>query len=526
MFLRRCFQLHTFGLFFLFQLSAYSSELCVSFYKDSVQRKTEPKVETISSYNGETTQNNAQVYYPSNVGEVQTIIRNALKTGQKVRFSGSSHSTSSLILGPGVYVKNSSLNKIIGLKKKGANGAIVEVESGVKVADLVDYLEKHGYSLGFAYPYYNGLTIGGLLATGSHGSSRKHRALSSQNIVEMTLIDGRGDVVVANKSTPKLLKAARVNLGLLGFVHKIQLRVVPDFNIRFTNQALEGATALLSTPGKVNWGRAADTEYHYWFPALDRSVKVSGDITKDPVMPGAKSVVLGQNNDPVRQNAEWLALSKGQADAATGKVLEDRRFETLSKGPPSYIYLDAEGKEVRANGVVGKSAAMLISKRIPLNPVYTTEDISFSFPMKDAPKVMTLIHEFSAKNEFYHPFLGVFLRFVRADGSTYLSHIERAGDAPGNLFVMAEFFEVKKYDSAVEDSRSVQLRHKLVEALTAQNLVSFHWGKNTDQIFAIPSNVGLIGADAISEFDLVRKSMDPYDVFTNDFAESVLLKEK
>lgn len=477
----------------------------------------------IISYNYETVAKDVPIYFPSTVEEAQSLILRARQNQVQVRFSGASHSTSSIILDTGIYIKSKNMNRILGVKQDPEHGAIVEVESGVKLGDLADYVGEKGYSLGFAYPYYSGLTIGGLLSTGSHGSSRKHTALSSQNIVEVTLVNGLGEIVTINGHNPEALKAARVSLGLLGFISKIKLKIFPDFNIEFRSTTLVGEKALLNKPGTVNWGAVADTEYFYWFPSRDRAVKVEGHITNRKTFPGAQSVVLGASNDGgLEDKISYQVLKYGMNHPLFNGWLEDYRFKSISQGPPPYTYIK-DGKEVSAQGIVGPSSKMLISKRVPLNPVYTTQDIAFAFRVEDAPQVMGLIKEFCVKNDFYHPFLSVFLRFAHSNGENYLSVIERPGQSEHTLYVLAEFFEPKEYSEHNPPTVSSRLRDQLINLLASKNLITLHWGKNTDKLFETQANRAHLGSN-IQEFEKVRRVMDPDGIFKNDFSEEFLLR--
>lgn len=62
----------------------------------------------------------------------------------------------------------------------------VWVDAGVKTIDLLDYLRNYvtptapaGYTVG-AFPWFVYQTIGGAVATGTHGSSMEHNSLSNQ----------------------------------------------------------------------------------------------------------------------------------------------------------------------------------------------------------------------------------------------------------------------------------------------------------------------------------------------------------
>lgn len=477
----------------------------------------------IISYNYETAAKNVPIYYPTSIDQVQNIIKTASQNNVKVRFSGASHSTSSIILGSGIYIKSEKFNRIDGIVNDPQHGPVVQVESGVKLGDLSDYLSERGYSLGFAYPYYYGLTIGGVVSTGAHGSSKKHTAQSSQNIVEMMIVNGRGELITINNQTPSWLKAARVSLGLLGFIYKMKLKIVPEFNIEFKSTPLIGDTALLKNKGVVNWGPIADTEYIYWFPADDRAIKVEGHITTKNEFPAAESVVLGATVNSFRDRLYYETISLGKNNSKINKWLEDLRFKNLLQNPPSYTYQD-HGKTVSAQGIIGRSSKMLLSKRISQSPVYTGQDISFSFRADDAATVMQMIHEFCAKNNFRFPFAGIYLRFANSDGDSYISHIERADSRGHHLYVMAEFFELKEYTLEDEPSLISKLRNEMLAPLVEKNLITFHWAKNRNEIFASQANKKSIGNN-ILEFEKVRTLMDPYNVFSNSFTDTYLLNK-
>jgi FAD/FMN-containing dehydrogenase len=74
--------------------------------------------------------------------------------------------------------------------------------------------------------------IGGLVATGSHGSGRDH-ATVSELVVAMEIIDSSGRVWrFSEEGTPgDVMNAVRLNLGLFGLIYSITLRVVPMFNV-------------------------------------------------------------------------------------------------------------------------------------------------------------------------------------------------------------------------------------------------------------------------------------------------------
>ncbi|MFN8847720.1 MAG: D-arabinono-1,4-lactone oxidase [Bdellovibrionales bacterium] len=210
------------------------------------------------------------------------------------------------------------------------------------------------------------------------------------------------------------------------------------------------------------------------------------------------------------------------ANRTINKKLEDQRFKSLAKSPPPYLSLK-DGKLKASQGVVGNSYQMLVSKNIELNPSYTGRDYSFAFAMEDAPEVMNFIHQFSKSNGFYHPFSGLFLRFAKSSELAFLSHIERSDKKAGEVYVLAEFFELKEYVTNPKETVFSQLAMQLLSELAEKKLITFHWGKNTNTIFSFKSNKNLLNPGAQS-FESIRKEMDPKGLFLNEFVKKYLLE--
>ena len=109
-------------------------------------------------------------------------------------------------------------------------------DAGMLTRDLLDGLARRGYTLP-AFPWFIDQTIGGAIATASHGSSLRAGSLSSQ-MVACTLVKADGSVEHFSEGTTPapLFDALRANIGRLGVVVDVTLRVVKNTRITRRNE--------------------------------------------------------------------------------------------------------------------------------------------------------------------------------------------------------------------------------------------------------------------------------------------------
>ena len=69
------------------------------------------------------------------------------------------------------------------------------------------------------------MTIGGAIATGTHGSSIEHGSLSNQVLAVKAVLANGTSVVISEESHPFLIQAFRINVGRLGVVTDVKLKI-------------------------------------------------------------------------------------------------------------------------------------------------------------------------------------------------------------------------------------------------------------------------------------------------------------
>ncbi|XP_065864133.1 probable L-gulonolactone oxidase 4 isoform X2 [Euphorbia lathyris] len=177
----------------------------------------------------------AKVEYPRTEEELIAVVAKATKEKRKIKVATQySHSIPKLVCPDGedgLLISTVKLNHSIGIDSKAKT---ITVESGVTLRQIIEKAAMFDLALPYT-PYWNGLTIGGLLSTGAHGSTLKGKGSSVHDYVaELTMVspgsyeDGYAKVRTLDETNAEL-DAARVSLGVLGVIYKVTLKLEPMF---------------------------------------------------------------------------------------------------------------------------------------------------------------------------------------------------------------------------------------------------------------------------------------------------------
>jgi FAD/FMN-containing dehydrogenase len=173
---------------------------------------------------------------PSNLSEVKDIVRN--RGGAKIRVFGTGHSFSPLVIANGQIIVDMSNYTPGGRRawrwrKNGAD--FVTYLPSAKWTDVRDALMTRDSPEPRMYLSSTGalptLNATGFVAAGCHGTGWNHQTVSDF-ISEIEFVAADGQVhVFSDETTPNEMAAARVNLGLLGLITKVTLRVEPVYKL-------------------------------------------------------------------------------------------------------------------------------------------------------------------------------------------------------------------------------------------------------------------------------------------------------
>ncbi|WAG76746.1 FAD-binding protein [Metapseudomonas furukawaii] len=163
---------------------------------------------------------------PTSEDELCTLIRDATGKGLNVRVAGSGHSFTPVALTSGLHL---TLANMTGVRHIDHEKRRVTAAAGTTINQLVGVLKAEGLSM-INQGDIDSQALAGALTTGTHGTGITLGNMAS-SIVGMKLVQPDGEIIVVDESTPDLLLASRVSLGVLGAISEITLQVTDSFNL-------------------------------------------------------------------------------------------------------------------------------------------------------------------------------------------------------------------------------------------------------------------------------------------------------
>jgi L-gulonolactone oxidase len=214
------------------------------------------------SWNENLTYNYKSLYKITTEKELQEIVRNS----EKIRVFGSKQSSSDIVSGAENLVDITTYNKILSFNE---SEHTITVQSGVILGNLLETIEAKGWCIP-CLPDINTVTIGGALATGTHGTSGK---LLCEYMTSCRIVLADGSIKeVTNKDD--LINAARVSLGALGVMSEITFQCEPIYTLHLKEGPEDDNEWLPKIEERL---QKHDFLRVLWLPHTDKGYVITGD---------------------------------------------------------------------------------------------------------------------------------------------------------------------------------------------------------------------------------------------------------
>ena len=194
--------------------------------------------------------------------ELQEVIAN----NDKIRFFGSKQSSADIAAGTDVIIDMTTYNKIVSYNY---SKKTITVQSGVILKDVLEAIESVGWCIP-CLPDINTITIGGALATGTHGTSGK---LLSEYMVACKLIIADGTIKTITQED-ELMNAVKVSLGMLGVMSTITFQCEPIYTLHVKERPENDNEWLPKIKSRL---KEHDFLRILWLPHTSKGYVITGD---------------------------------------------------------------------------------------------------------------------------------------------------------------------------------------------------------------------------------------------------------
>lgn len=167
------------------------------------------------------------IHYPTSIEDVLKIIHVCQTNGKGLRVVGAGHSFTPLVATTDLLI---SLDRLTGIDSIDKNNNRVTLWAGTSIKETCTLLHEQGYAMENMGDI-NAQSIAGAISTGTHGTGIDFGSLSTQ-VTAITIITPQGDIMkISENENANYFQAARLSLGMLGIIVKVELQVIPSHTL-------------------------------------------------------------------------------------------------------------------------------------------------------------------------------------------------------------------------------------------------------------------------------------------------------
>ncbi|XP_022729242.1 L-gulonolactone oxidase 3-like isoform X1 [Durio zibethinus] len=405
----------------------------------------------------------------------------------------------------------------------------VTADGGVALRKLIDKVEEAGLSL-VAAPYWEGVSVAGLISTGAHGSSwwGKGGAVHD-HVIGLSLIvpasesEGYAKVIQIG-AQDQLLNAAKVSLGTLGVISKVTFSLERGFKrsikYNFTDDSLI-ENEFIEHGKKYEFGDIA------WYPSKHTAVyRYDNRVSMDALGDGINDFLGFQDNEilvseSVRATEKALESAKnvnGKCILAATTLAYKKQIANGLKNNglifTGYPVVGRQGK-MQTSGSCLYSPTIRIDSSCPWDPrikglfFYESTAIfsvtKFGDFIRDVKKLRDLKPENFCGVDHYNGFL---IRYIKAS-QAYL------GQSEDSIVVDFNYYRA-------DDASTPRLNEDVMEEVEQMAFFKYrarpHWAKNRNlAFFNVQSKY-----PNYNKFLSVKKRLDPKNIFSSEWSDEIL----
>ncbi|KAL9226824.1 hypothetical protein vseg_002593 [Gypsophila vaccaria] len=474
------------------------------------------------------------ISYPTTEEELRLAVADANQNNVKVKVVTKFSHTMTKLACPTTQTNNTAListelyNSMIEID---VENMLVTVDAGVSLRELINKVEGNGLSL-VAAPYWEGVSVGGLISTGAHGSSWwgkggavHDHVVGVRLVVPGNVSQGYAKVLKLEGNDP-LLRAAKVSLGVLGVISKVTFSLEQAFKRSIT----------------YNFSKDEDIENEYikhakkyefgdivWYPSKQMAVyrydirvslnATSGDAFNDFVGFQSQSILVSSATRSFEKTYESTRDENGKCLMASTfigyKKLTANGLKNNKLIFTGYPVLGTQGK-MQTSGSCLYSSRLRVDLTCAWDPsikglfFYETTAIFPSSRFGDFIRDVKRLRDVTGPHKFcgIDIYNGILIRFIKASNA-YL------GQAEDSVVIDFNYFRA-------DDPKAPRLNQDILEEIEQMAFFKYdarpHWAKNRNLAFkGVPKKY-----PNWSKFVDVIKKLDPKGMFSSEWSNEIL----